>query len=112
MLSLFSYPCWPFIISKNIYVFLFLALLGLGCSVWAFSGCGGQASCDGFSCWGAQALGRFASAVVACGLSGCGSPALSSGSVVVVLRLSCPVAYAVFLDQGLNQCPAHCKVDS
>ena len=39
--------------------------------------CGAQDShCGGFSCWGAQALGTWASAVVARGLSSCGSQAL------------------------------------
>ena len=37
----------------------------LRCGVWA-------SHCDGFSCCGAQALGRWASVVVACGLSSCG----------------------------------------
>ena len=32
--------------------------------------------CGGFSCCGAQALGAWASVVVACGLSSCGSRAL------------------------------------
>ena len=66
-------------------------MLGLRCSVWAFSSCGerGQlfvavhgllivvaSHCGGFSCCGAQALGVRASVVVACGLSSCGSQAL------------------------------------
>ena len=39
--------------------------------------CGARAShCGGFSCCGAQALGAWASVVVACGLSSCGSRAL------------------------------------
>ena len=34
------------------------------------------------------------------------------GSVVVVHGLSCPAACAIFLDQGLNQCPLHWQADS
>ena len=34
------------------------------------------------------------------------------GSVVVVLRLSCPVAYEIFPDQGSNPRPLHWQVDS
>ena len=34
------------------------------------------------------------------------------GSVVVVHGLSCPAACGIFPDQGLNQCPLHCKANS
>ena len=44
-------------------------MLGLRCCVWA-------SHCSGFSCCGAQALGAWASVVVARGLSSCGSWAL------------------------------------
>ena len=69
-----------FFLSFSFYYFL--AALGLRCCVWAFSSCGerglllcgGPAShCGGFSCCGAQALGVWASVVVACGLSSCGA---------------------------------------
>ena len=33
-------------------------------------------------------------------------------SVVVVHELRCPTGHEVFPNQGLNQCPLHCKVDS
>ena len=33
-------------------------------------------------------------------------------SVVVVPGLTCPASWGIFLDQGLNQCPLHCKADS
>ena len=33
-------------------------------------------------------------------------------SVDVVHRISCSVACGIILDQGSNQCPLHCKVDS
>ena len=71
-----------FFLNKFIYfIYLFLAALGLGCCVQAFSGCGErgatlrcgvQAShCGGFSCCRARALGAWASVVVARGLSSC-----------------------------------------
>ena len=50
-------------------------------------------SCSGFSCCGAQALGTWA-------------------SVVVARRLSCSVACGIFPDQGSNPCPLHWQVDS
>ena len=34
------------------------------------------------------------------------------GSVVVIHRLSCPLACGIFLDQGLNPCPLHWQADS
>ena len=61
-------------------------MLGLHCCAQAFSSCsewgatlrcGAQAShCSGFSCCGAWALDAWASVVVACRLSSCGSQAL------------------------------------
>ena len=36
----------------------------------------------------------------------------STGSLVVVQRLSCFAACGIFPDQGSNQCPLHCKADS
>ena len=63
-----------------------MAALGLRCCMRAFSSwqragatlcCGARASqCSGFSCCGAQALGAWASVVVARGFSSCGSRAL------------------------------------
>ena len=64
----------------------FLAALGLGCCVRAFSSCGKWGLlfiavcrlliCGGFSCCGARALGAWASVVVVRRLSNCGSWAL------------------------------------
>ena len=79
---------------KNYY--LFLAVLCLPCDMWAFSrcskgwgplfSCGGQPSCcGGFSCCGAQAVG--------------------AGSAVVVQKLSCSEACAIFLEGESNLCP-------
>ena len=74
-----------FIFYKFIFIYLFLAALGLRCCAWAFSSCGergllfiavrGLLSAvgslvveHGLSCCGAQALGAWASVVVAWGL--------------------------------------------
>ena len=59
----------------------------------------------GFSCCGAQVLGvggfsRCSSWALQCGLSSCGA------------RASLLVACGIILDQGLNWCPLHYKVDS
>ena len=83
--------------------------------------CSAQAShCGGFSCCGAWALGVRASVVVAHGLQQLlhmGSVVVarglqSTGSVVVAHGLSCSVVCGIFLDQDLNPCPLHWKVDS
>ena len=70
-------------ISKYLFIYLFIfgcvgsSLLCTGFLYLQRVGvtlrCGEQAShCGGFSCCGAQALGAWASVVVACRLSGCG----------------------------------------
>ena len=61
--------------------------------------------CGGFSCCEAQALGTWASAVAAHGLQ-------STGSVVVMNRLSCSLACGLLLEQILNPCPLHWQADS
>ena len=68
---------------KIFYFMLFLVVLSLCCYVQAFSSCGKQgllsscsaraSHCSGFSCCGAQALGKRASVIVARRLSSCGS---------------------------------------
>ena len=105
-----------------IFIYLFLAVLGLRCCMRAFSSCGergptlrcsAQAShCGGFSCCGAQALGVWASVVVAHGLSSCGSQALECRLSSVAHRLSCSMECGIFPDQGSNLCPLHWQADS
>ena len=88
----------------NFYLFtsfwIFLAVLGLHCCARAFSSCGK---------WGLlfvvvlRLLVVVASLMGALGCLGFSScPLQRGGSVVVVHRLSCPVASRIFLDQGLN----------
>ena len=110
---------WKWIMDKQkVSYFLnysFLAVLCLRCPTQASSSCrewgllfscGAWASLSGgFSCCGAQALGRVGSVVAARGL-------WSSGSVVVAHRLSCSVGCRIFLDQGSNLCLLHWQADS
>ena len=87
---------------KNFLSF-FLTVLGLHCCVWASSSCGEQelhsscgtwaSLCGGLSCCQTWALGEWP-------------------SVVVVHGISCPAAFEIFLDQGLNPCPLHWQADS
>ena len=68
------------------FSFSFLAALGLHCCAWAFFSCGEQGllfvavrgllTAVASLCCRARALGAWASVVVACGLSSCGSWAL------------------------------------
>ena len=104
-----------------IYLFIFLAALGLRCCVRAFS-----SSCEQgllfvvvrelllavaslvaqhrLQARGLQQLWHAGSVVVAHGLQ-------NAGSVVVAHRLSCSVACGIFPDQGSNLCPLHWQVD-
>ena len=69
-----------------LFIYLFLAALGLHCCAQAFSSCGERGATlhcgarashfGGFSCCGARVLGARASVVVARRLSSCGSQAL------------------------------------
>ena len=98
-----------FFFNKFIYFFLpwvFVAVRGLSLVAAITLLCSVQAShCGGFSCCGAQALGAWASVVVACRLQ-------NAGSVVVAHGLSCSAACGIFLDQGLNLCRLHWPADS
>ena len=90
-----------------LFIYLFLAVLGLHCCAWAFSSCSKwglfsswcewASHCGGFSCFGAGVLGTWASVVAAPGLrcpETCGvfprpgigpvSPALAGGSLTTV----------------------------
>ena len=102
--------------------------------MWAFSSCSEQGLLVVVVCGlliavashcRAWALGVRASVVAARGLrscstralertsfSSCGLWALSAGSVVVVCRLSCSMAYGIFPGQGSNPCPLHWQAES
>ena len=86
-----------------LFIYLFLTMLGLHCCTRAFSSCGRQGPPSSCGAW-ASHCGGFSL------LWGTGSRFVSSA--VVAHRLSCPVAYGIFLDQGLNPCPMHWQDDS
>ena len=70
------------------------------------SSCGALAShCPGFSC------ARLCSSLAVLFLL-FSFRLQSTGSVVVLHRLSCPASCSSFLDHALNWCPLHCKADS
>ena len=103
-------------------LFTFLAASGLCCGTRALSSCSEQGllfvAVHGLLTAVAslaaeqQALGTWASVVVVCGLSSCGSWLQSAGSVVVAHGLSCSVARGILPDQGSNPHPLHWQVDS
>ena len=104
-----------FLFFINLFIYLFLAALGLRCCTLAFCRCGERgllfveearaSHCSGVFCGGARALGVRPSVVVARGLQ-------SAGSVVVAHGLSCSAACGIFPDQGSNPCPLHQQADS
>ena len=86
----------------NLFIYLFLAVLGLRFCVRAFSGCGER--------------GPLPIAVAGLSLS---RPLLlrstgsrCAGSVVVAHGPSCSAACGIFPDQGSNPCPLHWQADS
>ena len=119
-----------------LFIYLFLAALGLRCCTWAFSSCGEQWLLFFFFkcisiylfllCWVfVSVLGL--SLVVASGghsWSRCAGLSLSrplllrstgsrrAGSGIVAHGCSCSVACGIFPDQGSNPCPLHWQADS
>ena len=85
-----------FLINLFIYLFLFLAVLGLRCCARAFSNCGE---------WGQLFIAVRGLLIVVCGLQ-------SAGSVVVVYGLSCSAACGIFPDQSSSPCSLHWQADS
>ena len=82
----------------DVFVYLFLAALGLCCCMQAFSSCSERGCsslrCARFSLWWLHVL-------------------WSTGpSVVVVHGLNYPVACGIFLDQGSNPYPLHWQANS
>ena len=111
-----------FIVLINLFIYLFLAALGLCCCTRPFSSCGERGLLfvavrglltavvslvaeHGLQARGLQQLWHVGSAVVARGFQ-------SAGSAVVAHGLSCSVACGIFPDQGSNPCPLHWQVDS
>ena len=120
---LFAHFCdliFKFFKNLFIFIYLFLAVLGLCCCAWAFSSCSEQGLLFLGVCGpllavaslvaehrlqahGLQQLWCAGSVVVACGLQ--------SSSSVVVHGLSCSAACGIFLDQGSNPRPLHWQAD-
>ena len=69
-----------------------MAMLGLGCCMPASSGCGE---------WGYSLVVMFSLFI-----------AVASLVAEHRLGLSCSAAWKIFMAQGSNLCPMHCKVDS
>ena len=122
--KIFSYSLYIFLCYfKNlfIYLFIYLAALGLCCCAWAFSSCSEQGLLfvevhglvivvaslveeHGLQARGLQQLWLTGSVVVAHELQ-------STGSVVVAHRLSCSAACGIFPGQGSNPCPLHWQAE-
>ena len=83
-------------------IYSFLAVLGLCCCKWAFSGCGMQ----GYSL---VAVLRLLIAVASLAAE---QQLQSTGSVVVAQGFNCPEPCGIFPDQGLNPRPLRWQVDS
>ena len=79
-----------------------MASLSLHCCTQAFSNCGG---CS-YPLVAGHGLLTTVPSLVKHRLQGV------QASAVMALRLSCPMACGIFLDQGLNLCPLHRQVDS
>ena len=103
---------WVFVAARGLSL-VAASRAALRCGAWV-------SYCCGFSCCGAQALGAWASVVVARRLQllhHAGSVVVahglqSAGSVAVAHGLSCSAACGIFLDQGSNTCPLHWQADS
>ena len=87
--------------------FLYLAALGLCRLAWAFSNCREQGLLLTVVL---RHLIAVACLVTELRLEALGLQSLQhTGSVAVVHGLSCPMACGIFLDQGSNPCPLHCR---
>ena len=112
-----------FLFFLELIVFIYLWLQWVFVAVRAFlqlwqAGATLQLWCTGFSFWWLLLLQSINSGQT--GFSGCSTRALQShvpGSRALAqelwcIRLSCPMACRIFLDQGTNPCLLHCQVDS
>ena len=97
--------CISFIKILFMFMYLFLAVLGLHCCMEAFSSCGEQWLLLVAACGLLIAVASLAER----GLLVQGFQQ-HTGSVVVMHGLSCPVAHGIFSDQGSNTCLLHWQV--
>ena len=91
-----------FFFSKYLFIYLFMAVLGLRFCARAFSiaASGGHSS--------SQCAGLSLSRPLLLRSTG----SRRAGSVIVAHRPSCSAARGIFLDQGSNPCPLHWQADS
>ena len=87
----------------NLFIYLFLAVLGLCCCVQAFSSCSERGL---LFVAVRRLLIAVASLVAEHRLQG------GKASVVVAHRLSCSTTCGIFPDQGSNLCPLNWQADS
>ena len=90
------------VLFQFLFIYLFLATLGLCCFARAFSSCINQGYFS-FSSWWLLLLQSTGSRHVGSAVSAL----KSKGSVVVAHRLNCSTACGIFLDQGSDPCPLH-----
>jgi len=105
----------PFL--KKNFIYLFLPVLSLCCcvgfSLIVVSGATEQLRCAGFSLWWSPLLHLGRSHIPCTGSAVAVVPrSQSTGSIVVVHRLSCSAAGGIFLKQGPNSCLLHWQMDS
>ena len=104
-----GFCCVFFFFLINLFIYLFLAVLGLRCCTQASSSCGEQGLLFVAVCGLliARLLLLRSMGSRRTGLSSCGSRA-----VVVAHGLSCSAACGIFLDKGSNPCPLNWQADS
>ena len=99
---------------KFFIIYLFLAVLGLPCCWWAFSGCSEQglrlAAVHGLLIVVASLVTEPGSRRV--GSSSCSSQAPEHSTLAVALGLSCSATCGIFPVQGSNLCLPRWQVDS
>ena len=89
----------PFFFYEGTFVYLFiLTTLGLPCCARSSSSCGEHRLLSRFSVWASHCSGFSHYRASAPG---------HTGSLAVALRLTCPVPWGIFLDQGWSPCPLH-----
>ena len=97
----------------NLFIYLFLAALGIRCCAQALSSCSEQGPLF-IAVRGPTAVASPAAehGLQAHGLSSCGSQAPERRLSSVEHGPRCSAACGIFPDQGTNPCPLHWQVDS
>ena len=87
---------------KKLFIYLFMAVLGLRFCERAFSSCGKR---------GPLFIAVHGPLTIAASLVG-STGSRRAGSVIMAHGLSCSVACGILPDQGSNPCPLHWQADS